>query len=149
MIAVATSKKQNLFLTFFDVHKAYDHADVDNMLHVIWKSGVRGKLWRILKDISTDLKAAVKTRFGLSREITRENGGLQGSNLTGRMFAKQMDSLSDDLINDQIKGMKLNEEFNIGCLEWVDDVLSCTLGLQNQYKMLKSIDNFACKSKLE
>ena len=149
IITIATTKKQNLFLTFFDVHKAYDHADVENMLHIMWKSGIRGKLWRILKDLSTDLKATVKTRFGMSREITRENGGLQGLNLTGRMFARQMDTLAEDLASNQTKGVKINEEFDIGCLEWVDDVLSCTIGLKNQLKMLTTIDNFACKSKLE
>ena len=40
-IAVAT--KQTLFLTFFDVKKAFDKADVNNMLHIAWKSGVRGR----------------------------------------------------------------------------------------------------------
>ena len=149
IMTTAIAKKQNLFLTFFDVHKAYDHADVENMLHIMWKSGIRGRLWRILKDLSTNLKAVVKTRFGMSREIVRENGGLQGSNLTGRMFAKQMDTLSEDLADSHTQGVEVNDELNIGCLVWVDDVLSCTIGLKNQLKMLKTINDFACKSKLE
>ena len=149
IMTTAIKKKQNLFLTFFDVQKAYDHADVNNMLHIMWNSGIRGKLWRILKDLSTNLKATVKTRFGMSREIVRANGGLQGSNLTGRMFSKQMDSLSDDSINNPSECVKINDDLKIGCLEWVDDVMSCTIGMKKQLSVLKTIDDFACKSKLE
>ena len=110
------------------MHKAYDHADIENMLHIIWKSGTRGKLWRILKDLSTNLKAVIKTRFGLSREITRKNGGLQGSSLTGRLFSKQMDTLSEEFINNRTEAIKINDDLSIGTQLWDDDVLSSTIG---------------------
>ena len=92
-MTIVITNRQTLFLTFFDVQKAYDNADVNNMLHVIWNSGIRGKVWRILKEISTNLTAVVKTRHGISRVISRENGGKQGSRVTGRSFSKQMDTL--------------------------------------------------------
>ena len=85
----------------------------------------------------------------MSREIVRANGGLQGSNLTGRMFSKQMDTLSDDSINNPSECVKINDDLKIGCLEWVDDVMSCTIGMKKQLSVLKTIDDFACKSKLE
>ena len=85
-MATAKDNKNNLFLTFYDVSKAYDNADVDNMLHVIWKSGVKGKMWRILRNLSTNLTAVVKTRYGSSRPIVRYNGGKQGSRVTEKIF---------------------------------------------------------------
>ena len=110
----AIEKKQILFLTFFDVHKAYDQADVNNMLHIAWNSGVRGKMWRILKNMSTNLTASIKTRFGLTRSISRENGGRQGSRLTGKLFAKQMDTLSEKFINEEFEGaVKINDDLSI------------------------------------
>ena len=60
-----------------------------------------------------------------------------------------MDTLSDDIADSQTQGVKINDDLTIGCLEWVDDVLSCTIGLKNQFSMLRTIDDFACKSKLE
>ena len=66
IMTIAKENKWNLFLTFYDVQKAYDRADVDNMLHIAWKAGIKGKLWRILKELSTNLTAVVKTRFGPS-----------------------------------------------------------------------------------
>ena len=149
LMTIAIKNKQNLFLTFFDVSKAYDNADVSNMLHVMWKNGVRGKLWRILKNLSINLTAQVKTRYGLSRKIERENGGRQGSRLAGRLFAKQMDSLSENFIENDHLNVHVNDNFSMGCFEFVDDVMTCTLGKRNQNKVLLKVDEFAQISKLE
>ena len=149
LMTIAKFKKQNLFITFYDVSKAYDNADVDNMLHVMWDNGVRGKLWRILRNMSTNLTAKIKTRHGLSREIVRENGGRQGSRLTGRLFAKQMDVLSENFIENNDLNVPITENFSIGCAEYVDDVMTCTLGKANQNKVLTRVDEFAKINKLE
>ena len=149
MMTTAIEKKQNLFLTFFDVSKAYDNADVTYMLHVIWEKGIRGKMWRILNNMSRNLTAMIKTRYGFSRIIKRENGGRQGSRLSGRLFAKQMDVLSESFIENDNLNYPVNEDFSIGCLEYVDDVMTCTLGKKKQDEALQRVDNFAQISKLE
>ena len=149
LITIAKTKKQSLFITFYDVSKAYDNADVDNMLYVMWENGVRGKLWRILRNMSTNLTAKIKTRHGLSREIVRENGGRQGSRLTGRLFAKQMDVLSENFIENDELNVPIADDFSIGCAEYVDDVMTCTLGKANQNKVLTRVDEFAKINKLE
>ena len=150
IMAIAISQKKNLFLTFFDVQKAYDRADVNNMLHIMWQAGVKGKMWRILKSLSTNLTATVKTRFGPSPEIVRYTGGKQGSKATGRSFAKQMDTLSDDFIQQHKEQcVAIKENFRIGCLQWVDDVLSSTIGKKKQITVIKIINEFARKNKLE
>ena len=66
-----------MYLTFYDVSKAYDNADNEDMLTILWEKGLRGKVWRILKDLSTNLKTTIKTRFGQTREIDMEIGGKQ------------------------------------------------------------------------
>ena len=149
LMTIATNKNQNLFLTFFDVSKAYDNADVNNMLHVMWNAGIKGKLWRLLQAISNNQTAQIKTRHGLSKIIKRETGGKQGSRLTGKMFSKQMDGLSEEFIMEDEGNVHVNENLSIGCLEWVDDVLSCTIGIKNQRKVLLKVDEFAMINKLE
>ena len=64
LMTTAQLDSRNLFITFYDVAKAYDRADVNNMLHVIWKKGLRGKIWRIMRNLSTNLTAVVKTCYG-------------------------------------------------------------------------------------
>ena len=100
----------------------------------MWEKGVRGKLWRILKNMSTNLTAKIKTRYGLSREIPRDNGGRQGSRLTGRLFAKQMDVLSENFIENPDLNFPICDDFSIGCAEFVDDVMTATLRKVNQKK---------------
>ena len=103
---------------------------------------------RILRNLSTELKAIAKTRFGETREIMMEIGGKQGSRLTGRMFAKLMDLLSEELL-DTREGFKIDKDFLIAVLLWVDDVVSAVEGAENQQKILNRISEFAIKHKLK
>ena len=148
MIDISIKQKRQSFFTFFDVCKAYDNADNEDMLTVIWDSGLRGKSWRILKELCTDLKASIKTRYGMTRTVDMDIGGKQGSRLTGRKFSKTMDTMAEDMIENQ-EGFQLVPSFKIPVLLWVDDVVSCTEGKTNQNNVLKKVDEFAVKHKLE
>ena len=114
----------------------------------MWEKGLRGKTWRILRNLNKDLKATIKTRHGPTRTINMDIGGKQGSRLTGRMFAKTMDTLSEEILPTN-EGYVFNAELTIPVLLWVDDVLSCVDHSSNQVKMLKTVANFAVKHKLK
>ena len=43
IILLAITSKRNVFLTFYDIAKVYDHADVPIMLRVLWERGFKGK----------------------------------------------------------------------------------------------------------
>ena len=118
------------------------------MLKVMWDNGLRGKVWRILRDLSSNLKATIKTRHGLTQEIDMEIGGKQGSKLTCRMFSKLMDVISE-IIKKEGLGIKITEEIMIGVLLWVDDVVACVEGEEELTKILKILDNFAKDHKLK
>ena len=148
IIALSKKQKRQTFITFYDVSKAYDNVDNQDMSCIMWDNGLRGKSWRLLFNLNTDLKAHVKTRFGKTRNVNMEIGGKQGSRLTGRQFSKLMDTLAESLINIE-KGFKMSQIFRIPVLLWVDDVVSCVEGKVAQINILKDIDNFAVKHKLE
>ena len=71
-----------------------DHLDNEDTLSIMWENGFKGKIWGISKELSTNLKANVKTRYGITEDINMEIGGRQDSRLTGRMFSKLMDLLA-------------------------------------------------------
>ena len=148
IIDLSKKKKSATFLTFYDVSKAYDHANNDDMLSIIWERGVRGKTWRILRNFCKDLHASVKTRFGPTRDFQMEIGGRQGSRITGRLFSKMMDVLSEELQPSGL-GFDLSESLRIAVLLWVDDVLSFAKGEDEQNEILKKVDEFALKHKLQ
>ena len=148
IIDIAIKQKRPVFLTFYDVAKAYDNANNNDMLRILWERGLKGKSWRILHNLSKDLTAQVKTRHGPTREFQMEIGGRQGSRLTGRMFSKMMDVLAEECLNDGV-GINLSSELTIATLLWVDDVLSLAEGEYEQKEMLKRVDIFATKHKLK
>ena len=117
------------------------------MLAIMWQKGLRGKAWRLLKNITSELKASVRTRHGNTREVDMEIGGRQGSKLTGRMFSKMMDLLAEDVIESN-EGIVIDNDFIIGILLWMDDVVSCIEGEDNQLEILTKIDSFAKDHKL-
>ena len=147
MIDIAKKQKRPTFLTFYDVSKAYDNVNNQDMLTIMWDKGLRGKSWRILKNLNENLTAIMKTRFGLTREINMEIGGKQGSRLTGRMFSKLMDTLSEEL-QATGEGFKISDDLIIAVLLWVDDVISCVDGEKEQEEILEKIHEFALKHRL-
>ena len=149
MMTHACKNKQNLFLTFYDVAKAYDQADVGNMLHIMWQAGIKGKMWRLLRNLSTNLTAKIKTNHGMSRQIKMENGGKQGSRLMCRKFSKQMDTLSENFIQKYPEGVCLSNDLKIGCLAYVDDIATAAMGMDEQKSVLNKVDEFAVVNKLE
>ena len=118
------------------------------MLSIVWERGLRGKAWRILRNFCKDLHASVKTRFGLTRDFKMEIGGRQGSRLTGRLFSKMMDVLAEELQPSGM-GFLLSEALQIVVLLWVDDVLSFAVGEKEQQEILKKVDEFATKHRLQ
>ena len=148
VIDLSKKQKTPTFLTFYDVSKAYDHANNDDMLSIVWERGLRGKVWRILRNLCNNLHASVKTRFGPTRDFSMEIGGRQGSRITGRLFSKMMDVLSEELQPTGM-GFHLSEELRLVVLLWVDDVLSFAIGEEEQEEILKKIDEFALKHKLQ
>merc|ERR1711942_634238 len=72
LIALAIKRGLDLIITFFDIKKAYDRANMDDMLHVIHEQGFTGKIWRLTMTLNKNLTARVKTKAGLSRKIMRE-----------------------------------------------------------------------------
>ena len=147
IFSISQKQKRPTFVTFFDVKKAYDNVDNADMLNIMWQKGLKGKTWRILKNLNEGLKANIKTRYGPTRTVEMEIGGKQGSRLTGRMFSKLMDTLAEDILPTG-EGFQLDDNLTIPCLLWVDDVVSCVEGHQNQKLMLNRIAEFAIKHKL-
>ena len=135
-------------MTFFDIKKAYDRANMDDMLHVIHEQGFTGKIWRLTKTLNEDLTARVKTKAGLSRKIKREKGGKQGGKLMVPMFAKMMDTLSEELENQEDIGVVVGN-LRLCCLEYVDDVGTLAIGYDQQEKTLQAVNDFAIKRQLE
>ena len=143
IIALAKKERRKLIITYYDVVKAYDHADMDDR-----SAGVDGKLWRLMKSLNEDLTAKINTKAGLTREITRVTGGKQGGKLMVSLFAKMMDNLAEDLLENAKLGILVGEE-TIPAMLYMDDAVTYAEGYNQQKETLDSVNEFAVKHKLE
>ena len=148
IINISITQKRATFLTFFDISKAYDRVDNEDLLVTMWDKGLKGKAWRILRKLNVDLSSIVKTRFGDTKEFNMEIGGKQGSKLTGCMFAKMVDLLAEEFLSTK-EGFYISEDLIIAFLLWVDDIVSCIEGTENLKKALEKINEFAVKHKIK
>ena len=148
IISIAQKERRNIIVTFYDVVKAYDKADMGDMMYSMSKSNVDGKIWRLMLALNENLTAKVNTKAGLTRDITRETGGKQGGKLMVPLFAKMMDNLAEDMLEDDNLGIYI-QETKIPSLLFVDDAISFAEGYEQQKKTLQEIDQFSQKHKLE
>ena len=118
------------------------------MLVTAWEHGIRGKLWRLMKNLNTNLTAKIKLRHGLTREIERRAGGKQGGKNFGFLFAKMMDVLAEEAAEDDLRTVEF-DTLDMSVLEWVDDVITFAIGCEQQQYTLDKVNEFAVKHRLK
>ena len=68
-----------VFSCFLDVRKAFDTVWIDGLLFKLFsESGINGRMWLVIKDLYTNVKAKVLYAGALSREIDILQGTGQG-----------------------------------------------------------------------
>ena len=119
---------------------------MNDMLHIMNKGGIWGKLWRLMKALNEELTAKINTKDGLTREIRRETGGKQGGKLMVSLFAKLMDQLAVDLMAKENLGIKIGES-KVNAQLYVDDAISYAEGYAQQEATLAEDNDFAVRHK--
>ena len=148
LMSLAIKRGMELIITFYDIRKAYDRADMDDMLSIIHEGEFKGKIWRLTQNLNKDLTARVKTKAGTTREIKREKGGKQGGKLMVPLFAKMMDCLPVGMHQIHSLGVEI-ETLRIAGLVYVDDATTFAKGYQQQEQTLQHVNEFAIKHQLE
>ena len=123
IISLQKKRGKPLLLTYLDVTKAYDKAWSDGIMYALHNNGVTGDTWNIIRKLSQNLCAQIKTKDGLTREIKIKDSIRQGGVLSVLQYATVMDEIAKE-IQKLNKGIKIpHKKERIGCLLWMDDVL--------------------------
>ena len=64
-------------------------------MYVLWHSGIRGRIWRMIRNLSKDMSAQVRTKYGLTRIIKMKNNIRQGGVLSVTEYSKMVDSMCE------------------------------------------------------
>ena len=49
--ALRKSKKDKTFLAFLDLYKAFDRVWREGLFYLLWKNGIQGKCWKLLRSL--------------------------------------------------------------------------------------------------
>ena len=147
LMEIAKKEGRHLIISFFDVKKAYDRANMEDMLYILHKGGFKGKIWRLTRTLNVGLTAKIKTKAGLTREIKRETGGKQGGKLMVPMFAKTMDTAAEEMREKDL-GIVIRDQ-KIPGLIFMDDLGTMAEGYEQQEKTLETVHDFGVKHKIE
>ena len=81
------------YLSLYDLEKAFDSIEHPILLHSLFKAGVNGKSWRLMRAWYSSLSAVVRSRSATSTSIPILCGVQQGSVLSPTFFLVIMDEL--------------------------------------------------------
>ena len=125
------------YVCFFDIEKAFDSVEYHTLLSHIFKLGVNGKCWRIIKNWYTDAFSAVKINNRLSDPFQVKHGVKQGLVLSPTLFIASLLSF----LESSGQGLTLRG-LNVGCSAHADDVRAASLSLTSAQTQQVLIDAF-------
>ena len=137
------TKKKELYIAFLDVTKAYDKAWLDAIMYSMHKSGLKGKNWRIAREINSNLTATIKTKFGPTRMIKIKDSIRQGGVLSVIEYANLIDEIAKELQEMEVGNQNLWNTPTPGCLLWMDDVALIHNDKEELNKMLSITNDIA------
>ena len=149
LIHIAKQNKEHITLTYLDVTKAYDKAWLDGILYVLHKNGVKNRLWNLIKSLNSNLKTAIQTKYGLTRQINIKDSIRQGGVLSVSLYALLMDEISKDMSQTDLGIQIPGSDTRIPCLLWMDDVLLIETTRENNQALLNITDNTSKKYHIE
>ena len=116
-------KNKPIYACFIDMKKAFDSVLHQAILYKLLKSGVKGQLYNIIKDMYENTRLAVKVGSDCRTEFFPSHIGIrQGDNLSPNLFKILLDDLPDNLNQTECNPIEINNR-KLNCLLYADDIV--------------------------
>jgi hypothetical protein len=89
----AAALKRHTYVFYLDVRKAFDSVWHDGLWCKLWDKGVRGKLWRTIRNMYSKMRSRVRVNGHTSNDFPVERGTAQGCTLSPLLFNIFIDGL--------------------------------------------------------
>ena len=116
------TQNQEIYISFIALKKAVDKVWSSAILYVLWKRGIRGKLYQIMHKLNISQETRVMTKSGLRDTIVIEDNIRQRRPLSGPEFGLLTEELNLELRTTDL-GIQYGFIILIGLL-FMDDIAS-------------------------
>ena len=138
---------QDTFLCFVDFRKAFDTVWHAGLWKRMWDSGIRGKAWRVVRNLYSSINACVKLGDCTSRNVSMRQGVRQGCPLSPILFNLFVEKLAERLrqsgFGAKVKGIDLES------LLYADDVVLIGKSSDDLQGMIDVVDKFCRQWRME
>ena len=142
VIAGYVENGQTVHVGLLDIKKAYDTIWQDGMLYKLFKYGINGKTWRLIRSFYKDFNCQVK--FGTLSELFSALQGIhQGAPCSTLLFV-----LFENELLRLLKNLRSNAnlcDINVACPSFADDISIVSLTKQDMQKMFNTAYEYSCK----
>ena len=140
-----TKKKGRFYVLFIDFTKAFDTIPHNLLWYKLIKSGVHGKLLKVLNSMYSNLKSYVRTHSGLTEYFQCTVGTRQGCMLSPFLFTLYISELVDMMKNEGCQSVYVDKQNpNILMFMYADDIASGTDTVSRMQKILNVLSKY-CK----
>ena len=140
--------KQEIYLQFIDLKKAFDKMVVKNVMQNLWECEIRGKIWRMIYNINR--KAVIKVK--INSNTTTENITIGEVLKQGSVLAANLAALHTASITEKFHNTDLSAEYgkqSIPLLLFQDDIVKFDTNPHNLQKSNVILETFQNENKME
>lgn len=147
---ILSSRKERglpTYATYVDARKAYDTVWREKAYTNVYDSGIRGKLWRQLQEMHSNLTRRVRHPLGLTDPFDVQRGVAQGAVESPWLYSNFIDGLAKDLKNAKL-GVRIAGR-QVPLLMYADDVIVLASTQLELAQMNKIVSNFAYRNRFQ
>ena len=111
------------YCLFVDFSKAFDCANRDYLTYTRIKSGMHGKILKLLRDMYSNVMASVETKQGLTKPFEFKSGVRKGCLLSPELFILFINELERMLKLSEFRGIHFGEATEVLLLMYADDMV--------------------------
>ena len=133
---------------FLDVQKAYDTVWRNGLWVKMWELGVRGKMWRVIKETYRVSRSAVLLDGECSEAFDVQQGVAQGCSLSPILFSVFINGLLKEVEQAGL-GVELSDGSTIGGLLFADDFVGVSNSEEELQRLINVAHAYCCKWRLK